>query len=70
MKPGFVTEAAAFAGVSRSYASRVVNGQKPWRRARTSLIRHLYQGGWCPKDASRAVVRRWLDRGGLTARDL
>ena len=67
---GMIAETAAFAGVTRSYVSRIVHGRQPWRRARLSLIRLLYHAGWSPPRSTRQDVRRWLDRGGLTARDL
>lgn len=62
MKYGAVTEAARFAGVHRTFASRVANGKHPWRTARPSLVRALYTAGWHPPAPDdRRTVRRWLD---------
>lgn len=59
---GAVQEAARFAGVHRTFASRVANGKQPWRTARLSLIRALYAVGWHPPAPDdRRTVRRWLD---------
>ncbi len=38
----------------------VACGHKPWRHARTSIVRHLYQQGWKPPHDSKAAVRLWL----------
>lgn len=62
LKYGAVTEAARFAGVHRTFASRVANGKQPWRQARLSLVRALYAAGWTPPlPDDRRTVRRWLN---------
>mgnify|MGYP001313555626 FL=1 len=43
----------------------VAVGNRPWRTTKKAVVRALYDHGWVPPDASRAVVKLWLDVQGV-----